>query len=124
MAHALQIDTLAFSKKLRDAGADEALAEAIVEGITGADTSELATKGDLAELRAATKADIAEVKGEIAGLRTATQADIAEVRSEIKGVESRLETKIAELKAEVLSRLWVMGIGIVGLTVTLIKLLP
>ena len=32
MAHALQIDTLAFSKKLRDAGADEKLAEAIVDG--------------------------------------------------------------------------------------------
>lgn len=52
MTHALQIDTLAFSKKLREAGADEKLAEAIVEGLTAADTSELATKGDLAEVKA------------------------------------------------------------------------
>ena len=52
MAHALQIDTLAFSKKLREAGADEKLAEAIVEGITAADTSELATKADLAAVEA------------------------------------------------------------------------
>jgi uncharacterized membrane protein YheB (UPF0754 family) len=51
MAHAFQIDTLAFSKRLRAAGADEKLAEAIVEGITGADTSELATKADIAGVR-------------------------------------------------------------------------
>ena len=52
MAHALQIDTLAFTKKLREAGAEEGLAEAIVEGLTAADTSELATKGDIAEAKA------------------------------------------------------------------------
>ncbi len=47
MAHALQIDTLAFTKKLREAGAEEGLAEAIVEGLSAADTSELATKSDV-----------------------------------------------------------------------------
>ncbi len=65
MAHALQIDTLAFSKKLREAGADESLAEAIVEGLTAADTSELATKADVAEVKTELKAEIAEVKSEI-----------------------------------------------------------
>ena len=48
MAHAIQIDTLAFAKRLQAAGADERLAEAIVEGITDADTSSLATKEDIA----------------------------------------------------------------------------
>lgn len=47
MAHAIQIDTLAFAKKLRAAGADEKLADAIVEGLTAVDTSELVTKNDL-----------------------------------------------------------------------------
>ena len=65
MAHALQIDTLAFTKKLREAGAEEGLAEAIVEGLTAADTSELATKGDIAEAKSELKTEIAEVKSEL-----------------------------------------------------------
>ena len=69
MAHALQIDTLAFSKKLREAGADEKLAEAIVEGITAADTSELATKADLAAIEAKLKHDIGSVRQEISDVR-------------------------------------------------------
>ena len=73
MAHAFQIDTLAFSKKLKAAGADERLAEAIVEGITGADISELATK-----------ADIREVKTEIADVKAELKADIAEVKGDLK----------------------------------------
>lgn len=75
MAHVLQIDTLAFSKRLREAGADEGLAEAIVEGLAVADTSELATKTDLAEL--ASKADLAKVRGEL-------KEDLAEVRGDLK----------------------------------------
>ncbi len=70
MAHALQIDTLAFSKKLREAGADEGLAEAIVEGLTAADTSELATKGDLAEVKTELVEKIAQVDNRIAEVRT------------------------------------------------------
>jgi len=58
MTQALQIDTLAFSGKLHAAGADERLADAIVEGLTAADTSELATKGHIVAVRA----EIAEVK--------------------------------------------------------------
>ena len=79
MAHALQIDTLAFSERLRAAGADEGLAKAIVEGITAADTSELATQSDLMRVEHALKSDIAEVRTEIAEVRT----EIAEVRTEI-----------------------------------------
>ncbi len=77
MAHVLQIDTLAFSKRLREAGADEGLAEAIVEGLAVADTSELATKTDLAEVKGIFKEDLAEVKSEL-------KEDLAEVKSELK----------------------------------------
>jgi hypothetical protein len=52
MANALQIDTLAFSKKLREAGADEKLADAIVEGVASVDTTVLTTKADLSETKA------------------------------------------------------------------------
>ena len=65
MAHAIQIDTLAFAKRLQAAGADERLAEAIVEGITDADTSSLATKEDLRQVETAIKTDIANSHADI-----------------------------------------------------------
>jgi len=58
MAPALQIDTPAFCRKPREAGADERLADTIVEGLTATDMSELATKGHIGAVRA----EIAEVK--------------------------------------------------------------
>lgn len=91
MLNALRIDTLAFSKKLREAGADEKLAEAFVEGITAMDTSDLATKSELRKAETALKSDIAEVKAElksdIAQFRTELKSDIAEVRTELKWIK-------------------------------------
>ena len=69
MIQALRIDTLAFTRKLKEAGADERLAEAIAEGIGTVDMSEFATKADLAALEAALRAEIramgAELKSDI-----------------------------------------------------------
>ena len=90
MAHALRIDTLAFARRLKEAGADERLAEAIVEGITTADASDLATKTDIAEVRG----EIAEVRSEVAELR-------ADVHSEIAALKSDLRTYRAETRADI-----------------------
>jgi hypothetical protein len=84
MAATLRFDTLKFVRRLTDAGMERPVAEAIVEGLSEADTSELATKADIA----------------------------------------RLDTSIAELKAELFRFMLVQSVGIIGLTVTLIKLLP
>tara|TARA_B110000977_G_scaffold150472_1_gene190803 strand:+ start:147 stop:410 length:264 start_codon:yes stop_codon:yes gene_type:complete len=65
MAHALQIDTLAFSEKLQAAGADVLLAKAIVEGISSADTSTLATKEDLRNVEASLRLEIAKTANSI-----------------------------------------------------------
>ena len=62
-------DTLSAARELEDAGLERRHAEAIagtVRKATAADREALATKGDLAELRAATKADLEKA---IAGLR-------------------------------------------------------
>lgn len=77
MSATLRIDTLKFVRKLTEAGMDRRAAEAIAEALAEADTSALATKGDL-----------------------------------------------AELKAEMFRFLLLQAMAIVGLTVTLIKLLP
>ncbi|MDE3238931.1 MAG: hypothetical protein KGN33_08215 [Paracoccaceae bacterium] len=50
MSQALHIDTLKFARKLAAAGVDPKAADAIAEGIGEIDTTELATKSDLAHL--------------------------------------------------------------------------
>ena len=80
----MRIDTLKFARRLADAGLSREAAEAIAEGLSEADTSELASKTDIADVK----------------------------------------TAIADLRADIYNRLWVMGLGIVGLTVALIKILP
>lgn len=79
----LAFDTHKAVKALKEAGADERLAEAVV-----------ATVGDAM------------------GENVATKADIAAVRSDISALEARLYR-----------HLWIMAVGIVGLTVALVKLI-
>lgn len=88
MSAALRIDTLKFVRKLTDAGMERPMAEALVEGIAEADTSELATKADITRL------------------------------------EAKIETANADLRAEMFRYMMVQAATIIGVTVTLIKLLP
>jgi len=135
----LRIDTLKFARSLSDAGMDRRQAEALVQGLSDADTSDFATKADVGEVRAevaALRADMAELraelKGELAGLRVELKGEIAELRIELKGESAELRTETrtesAALKAELFRFLYLQTMGIIGLTtgltVTLIKLLP
>ena len=90
----MAIDTLKVAKRLREAGFTEPQAEAVVaavqEGTEGADL--------------ATKTDIAEVKAEIAALR-------AELRAAIREAELRLEAKIEAIKADILNRVFGLILG-------------
>jgi hypothetical protein len=88
MVATLRIDTLKFARSLTDAGLSREAAEAIVQGVSEADVSELATKTDVS-------------------------LAVADLRAEI-----------SSLRADIYNRLWVMGLGIVGLTVALMKILP
>jgi len=147
----LAFDTHKAVKVLQDAGADEHLAEAVVNTIGSAMGENVATKVDIAELKAeiaestaATKAEIAELeaatKAEIAELKTATQADIAELKAstqadiaELKAstqadiAELKVSTKaeIAELKVWLLGHLWVaVGVIIGALSLLAYLFLP
>ena len=120
MAAGLRIDTLKFAKRLTEAGLPPAAAEAIVEGLNDADFPEVATKSDIA----GTKSDIAEVRAELAAFKAEVKTDFSAVRGEFAAVRGELRTEIASLRADLYGRLWAMGLGIVGLTVALIKLLP
>ena len=109
---------------LIEAGASEAKAKAVAGAIPLAE--HLATKDDIAEVRT----DLAEVKAEL-------KADIAGVRTELAGVKvnrpafrlgpkqeiGSLKAELAAFEARFTQRLWLMSAIIVGLNVTLIKLL-
>lgn len=51
------------------------------------------------------------------GENVATKADLAALKSELKA-------DLAALEARLYRHLWIMAAGIVGVTVTLIKLIP
>lgn len=131
----LRIDTLKFARSLSDAGMDRRQAEALVQGLSDADTSDFATKADVGEGRAEVaglRADMAELraelKGEIAGLRVELKGEIAEFRAETRTEFAAVRAEMAGLKAEMFRFMYMQAMGIVGLTVgltvTLIKLLP
>ena len=85
---ALAFDTHKAVTALKQAGFDEAQAEAVVTTM-----------------------------GEALGGNVATKADLTEAAA-------ILRTEIAEQFATLYKQLWLMAVGIVGLTVTLVKLIP
>jgi uncharacterized protein involved in exopolysaccharide biosynthesis len=105
---------------LQAAGADEKLAEAIVKGITGADTSELATKEDLKNTETLLKSDISDVqaslKSEIADVQASLETQIVGVRTEIADVR----TEIADVRTDLK---WMKGIGAAILAAVVIPML-
>lgn len=101
---AIAFDTHQAVKVLTAAGADEALAEAVV-----------ATVGDAVGGNVATKADLAEAKAELKSEIVAVKAEVAEIRAELK-------TDLGHLEARLHRHLRMMAAGIVGLTVALVRL--
>ena len=129
-------DTLKASRTLQDAGLTARHAEAIVETVAGAFDDTVATKADVAEVRAelaivkealkhtATRTDVAEVHADVAEVR----AELAVVKEALKHTATR--TEVAEIRAAVADsfsalyrHLWVMALGIVTAMVGLSKLL-
>ena len=101
----MAIDTLKVAKRLREAGFTEPQAEAVTAAVQEATQgAELATKADLAELRA-------ELKAEIVDLRTELKAEIADLLGELRQSGLRLEAKIEAVKADILNRVFGLILG-------------
>jgi hypothetical protein len=127
----LRFDTLKLARELTDAGMDPRQAEALVRGLGDMDTSELATKADLGVLRtelADVKTDMAEMRSELktemAELRSELKTEMADLRSELRTEIAGVKGEIAALKGEMFRFMYLQAMGIVGLTVALVKLLP
>jgi DNA-binding transcriptional MerR regulator len=99
------IDTLKASRRLREAGFEEAEADALIATFQEAgENADLATKADLREVAAALRADIRE-------LETTLRAEIREIDTKIRETELRLEAKIEAVRADILTRVFAMIAG-------------
>ena len=146
---ALAFDTHKAIKGLKEAGFEEAQAEAVVATVGEAMSGNVATKSDIAGLevaivelkaelkndigglRAELTGDINRLEGNIGGLRAELTGDINRLegnigglRAELTGDINRLERNIGELKGEMYRHMWIMGGTIIAATVGLVKLLP
>ncbi len=128
---ALAFDTHKAVTALKQAGFEEAQAEAVVNTMGEALGGNVATKADLTEVRAALEADMAVMKADLTEVRVALEADVAAVKADIEQLRlttqadlAAVRTEMAEQFAALYKHLWVMAAGIVGLTVTLVKLIP
>ena len=117
---ALAFDTYKAVTALKQAGFDEPQAEAVVTTMGEALGGNVATKADLIEVRAALEADIQAVKADV----QAVKADVEQLRSDTKADIAAVRADMAEQFTALYKQLWLMAVGIVGLTVTLVKLIP
>ncbi|HVC55075.1 MAG TPA: hypothetical protein VND95_03920 [Stellaceae bacterium] len=80
----MAIDTLKVAKRLREAGFDEAQAEAVIAAVQdGAESSDVATKLDLALVNARLDALSSHVDARIDSLASTLDARLADAKSEI-----------------------------------------
>ena len=113
-------DRLALAHAFEDAGLPRDKAEAVAGTIMDAIHDNVATKGDLGELRTAVKSDLAELK-----------SDFAELKSDLGLVEQRLEARIDLQGARIdliehrlLTRLGALVVVVAGVLFALLRLWP
>ena len=134
---AIALDTLAYARRLREAGFSEQQAEGQAEALAAAMTDTLATKQDLRELEVRIDAQLAAVRQGVRDLETRVDARFTQVEARFGQVDARFEylerhidTRLAEQTARFDGRLadlerritlrMVAGIGVVS---ALVKLL-
>ena len=98
-----EFDTLSAAQELRASGISDAQAEAIAAAMRKAVKDHAASRADVAELRAESKADKAEILAKI---------DAMEARA--GAMEARAKADNAALRADLYRALWIQGAGIVA----------
>ena len=88
----------------------------------------VATKADLTEVHVALEAALEQLRlttqADLTEVRTTLEAALEQLRSETKAALAAGQAHLAEQFAALYKQLWLMAVGIVGLTVTLLRLLP
>lgn len=110
------IDTLAYARKLREAGFSERQAEGQAEALAAAMTDTLATKQDLRELETRVEARFAAVDARFDSFEKRFDIRLSEME---KRFEYRLEAGLANLERRITLRM----LAAVGSVAALVKLL-
>ena len=123
MSEAIAFDTHKFVKRLTAGGFTERQAEVLAEEQVNLLETNLATKADMAAVRADIAGIEAVSKADIAGIEAALKADIAALKADLEFKMSQLEVKVEASKTDLLK--WMIGAMIAqgGLIIALIKLL-
>jgi len=102
---AIALDTLAYARRLREAGFSETQAEGQARALAEAMTDTLATKQDLSELEARMNAGFAAAKRDVRELEIRMDARFAQVDTRLTEFERRVETRFSEQVAVLDGRL-------------------
>jgi vacuolar-type H+-ATPase subunit B/Vma2 len=123
----IPIDTLAYARRLREAGFSEAQAEAQAEALAASMTDALATKQDLRELEARIDSRFTQVDLRFEYLERHIDTRLAEQerRVEIRFAEqtARFDGRLADLERRVTLRLGGITVAGIGVVSALVKLL-
>lgn len=104
-------DTLAYAKKLKDAGFTDIQAEVQAEGLAQILETNIATKKDIADVHK----DIQDVRKDIEQLRTDTGKDIQDVRQDIAQLRIDTGKDIQEMGYKLTIRMGIMLAAVVTL---------
>ena len=117
-------DTLVYARRLKEAGVDDAQAEAHAEAMRDAITESVATKADIARLEAKIDTGLAGLKAEIDTKHTDLKA---EIDTGLAGLKAEIDTGLAGLKAEIAAserRTMIAMLALAGVVVAIVTLLP
>ncbi len=134
---AIALDTLAYAKRLREAGFTERQAEGQARALAAAMTDTLATKQDLRELGTRIEARFTAVDARFSSVDarfTTIEDRFAQIENRFAQAEKHLDTRLAELSARFDGRLadlerrmslrlggmMVAGIGVVSVLVKIL----
>jgi len=130
MSEAIAFDTHRFVKRLTENGFTEQQAETLADEQVALLNANLATKADVAEIKAGMDALREETRAGIEALRQETRAEIAKVeagietlRQETRADIAKVEARMEAIKSDLMK--WLFGALIAqgGLIVALVKLL-
>ena len=93
---AIALDTLAYARRLREAGFSDEQAEGQAQALAAAMTDTLATKQDLQELETRMDARFAAIKQDLHELEVRTDARFSQIDTRFEYLEKHLDTRLAE----------------------------
>ncbi|MBM3478237.1 MAG: DUF1640 domain-containing protein [Alphaproteobacteria bacterium] len=126
----MAFDTLRFSQRLSEAGLGPAQAAGVAAATAEAISQlvgQLATRHDLALLRAQMHGEMAslreELRGEMASLRGELRGEMASLRHDLDGLRRGTKAELAQLEMRMTIKLGTMMAGAVALAAALARML-